>query len=149
MYLQCNTSADAIGEVMNLLKEDGINKSMESVIRELYKQNIINKNEYKKLGESEKRSRHSKKDVREDDILKLCMQLAEDGKVKFLEWVQKVLLETCHAKIYIEKKIMDKSATKSKLLNFEVFKKKSSDTSVLSPVSYHSLSKCFTVFYIS
>lgn len=144
-YLQCNSQPDVIGEIMKLLKEDGITKSKDSVIRELYKKNLINKDEYKKLikGESDGATRTATKEMRDDDISKLCMQLAADGKSKFLDWVQKVLLETCYAKIYLEKRKVEESAVdSSKLLNFEVFKKKTDEMPVMSPVSYHSLSKC-------
>ncbi|KAG6454028.1 hypothetical protein O3G_MSEX008488 [Manduca sexta] len=145
-YLQCNSSPDVIGEIIKLFKEDGIIKSRDSVIKELYHQNIINKDDYESYvkGESERNFKavQANKELREDEIEKLCEQLAQDGKSKFLDWVQKVLLDTCYAKIYLEKKKNSDSTldnTDCKLLNFELFKKKSNDYPAMSPVSYHSL----------
>ncbi|KPJ15157.1 Protein timeless [Papilio machaon] len=74
------------------------------------------------------------KEMRDDEIGKLCEQLAQDGKSKFLNWVQTVLLDTCYAKIYFEKKAqMDTDFTnKDKVMD-------NTKEPVASPVSYHSL----------
>ncbi|XP_049865864.1 protein timeless [Pectinophora gossypiella] len=147
-YMQCSASPDVVGEIIKLFKEDGINKTRNSVIRELYKQKLINKDEYESAskGESEKNSKNAQaaKEMRDDEIGKLCEQLAQDGKSQFLEWVQKVLLETCYAKITLEKKSLEAlntppPNTQSKILNFDFFKKKDYDLPVTSPTSYHSL----------
>ncbi|XP_045535378.1 protein timeless isoform X2 [Papilio machaon] len=137
-YIQCNTTSDVIGEVLKLFKEDGIIKKRDSVIKELFKQSIISKEEFEKLLKSEM-DRNSKafeinKEMRDDEIGKLCEQLAQDGKSKFLNWVQTVLLDTCYAKIYFEKKAqMDIDFTN---------KDKDMDNTkdpIASSVSYHSL----------
>lgn len=147
-YMQCSALPDVIGEIIKLYKEDDAIKSRESVIRELHKQNLISKDECDNFLNKEN-NRGVKvvpvhKEMREDEIGKLCDQLSQDGKSKFLDWVQKVLLDTCYAKIYVEKKEkMNQNETHSnksdKLLNFELFKKKSDDLPVMSPVSYHSI----------
>ncbi|XP_052756845.1 protein timeless isoform X2 [Galleria mellonella] len=147
-YMQCSALPDVIGEIIKLYKEDDAIKSRESVIRELHKQNLISKDECDNFLNKEN-NRGVKvvpvhKEMREDEIGKLCDQLSQDGKSKFLDWVQKVLLDTCYAKIYVEKKEkMHQNETHSnksdKLLNFELFKKKSDDLPVMSPVSYHSI----------
>ncbi|KAI5641514.1 timeless protein domain-containing protein [Phthorimaea operculella] len=149
-YLQCKGSADAVDEIVNLFKEDGITKTRESVIRQLYKQKLITKSEYDTAskGESERNTRMSKEErskesMRDDDINKLCDQLTQDGNRSSLEWVQQVLLDTCFAKICLEKKAAEclKTPDKNevKLLTFEFFKEKAIDLPVVSPVSYHSL----------
>lgn len=149
--LQCNTFPDVAGEIVKLFKGEGINKSRQSVVRELFKLNLINKEERETLSKSEcdtNKNTLVSKEVRDDEIGKLCDQLKQDGKSKALDWVQKVLLETCFAKIQLEKRSRNiKRATESKkevkLLNFELFKEKSNELPVISPVSYHSLSKSF------
>lgn len=148
--MQCNMMPNVVGEILKLFKENGIQKTRESVINELSKQNLINKEAYDTYSKNES-ALSSKKDLinkerREDEIEKLCEQLAQDGKSEFLIWVQRVLLETCFAKIYLEKKALDciySSAYKKKvkLLRFELFKEKQNDLPDMSPVSYHSLSK--------
>ncbi|XP_059048859.1 protein timeless isoform X2 [Achroia grisella] len=147
-YMQCSALPDVIGEIIKLYKEDDAIKPRESVIKELYKQNLISKDERDNFlkGETNRGANliQAHKEMRDDEIGKLCDQLSQDGKSKFLDWVQKVLLDTCFAKIYVEKKgklqqnemLGNKS---DKLLNFELFKKKSDDLPVMSPVSYHSL----------
>lgn len=143
-YMQCNTTSDVIGEILKLFKEDGVIKKRDSVIKELFKQSIINKEEFEKLLKSEM-DRNSKavqinKEMRDDEIGKLCEQLAQDGKSKFLDWVQTVLLDTCYAKIYLEKKAqMDIDSSK----NFTVIN--DTDVPVVSPVSYHSLGKLYFI----
>lgn len=148
-YMQCNSSTDIIGDIVKLFKEDDITKSRQSVLKELYNQFIINKEEYDRLSkvESEKNSEavQESKEAREDEIGKLCEQLGQDGKVKFLDWVQTVLLETCFAKIYLQKTASNtfRHTTmtmfdKHKMM-FETFLKKPTDMPVMSPVSYHSL----------
>ncbi|KPJ15158.1 Protein timeless [Papilio machaon] len=137
-YIQCNTTSDVIGEVLKLLKEDGIIKKRNSVIKELFKQSIINKEEFEKLLKYEMdrppKAVEVNKEMRDDEIGKLCEQLAQDGKSKFLNWVQTVLLDTCYAKIYFEKKAqMDIDFTN---------KDKDMDNTkdpIASSVSYHSL----------
>lgn len=150
--MQCNSSLDVIGEIVKIFKDDGVNKTRESVVAELFKQNLINKEEF----ESEK-SKNSKKisetvqvhpkESGRDEIGKLCEQFVQDGKSSFLVWVQKVLLETCFAKICHEKIIegcikpnIDTPIIKEpKILNFELLKE--NDLANPSPVSYHSLRK--------
>ncbi|KAJ0181807.1 hypothetical protein K1T71_002529 [Dendrolimus kikuchii] len=150
-FMQCSGSSDVVSEIINIFKEDGTIKSRNSVIKELFKQNLINQETFDALikGESDNNTKtvQVQKEMRDDEIGKLCEQLSSDGKGIYLEWVQKVLLDTCHAKIYLEKKNREamyyESRTDanadSKLLNFELFKKKSNDLPVMSPVSYHSL----------
>ncbi|XP_068621502.1 protein timeless isoform X2 [Battus philenor] len=149
-YMQCNTTCDVIGEVVKLFKEDGIIKRRDSVIKELFKQLIINKEDFEKLLKIEM-ERNSKavqinKEMRDDEIGKLCEQLAQDGKSKFLDWLQTVLLDTCYAKIFVEKTINNaqESTTESnkmgfKMMNFDLQVQKPADVPVASPVSYHSL----------
>lgn len=145
--MQCSALPDVVGEIITLYKEDGIIKSRDSVIKELYTQNLINKEDYDKFvkGENDRNIKTVQvmKEMRDDEINKLCEQLTQDGKSKFLDWVQKVLLETCFAKIYLDKlarksegdSTIEENETKLSKL------KKSNDLHILSPVSYHSLRK--------
>lgn len=144
-YMQCSALPDVVGEIITLYKEDGIIKSRDSVIKELYTQNLINKEDYDKYvkGETDRNVKTVQvmKEMRDDEINKLCEQLTQDGKSKFLDWVQKVLLETCYVKIYLDKLARnsetdcgtDENETKLTKL------KKTNDMHILSPVSYHSL----------
>ncbi|XP_046961994.1 protein timeless [Vanessa cardui] len=151
-YMQCSNSADVVGDIIKLFKEDGIIKNRNAVVRELYNQFIINKDEFESLLKKENdKPSHSKaahetlKENREDEIWKLCEQLRQDGMPKFLDWVQIVLLETCFAKIYLEKSaknMFGSNAMKTFDSNgkeYETLLKQPSDLPVLSPVSYHSL----------
>lgn len=137
--MQCSALPDVVGEIITLYKEDGIIKSRDSVIKELYTQNLINKEDYDRYvkGETDRNIKTVQvmKEMRDDEINKLCEQLTQDGKSKFLDWVQKVLLETCFAKIYLDKLCRKNESTKLTTL------KKSNDLHILSPVSYHSLRK--------
>ncbi|XP_075992234.1 timeless isoform X2 [Anticarsia gemmatalis] len=144
-YMQCSALPDVVGEIIKLFKEDGVIKSRDSVIRQLFKQNLINKEEFDNLlkGESDRNSKNVQinKEVRDDEISTLCEQLAQDGKQKFLDWVQSVLLETCFAKIYLEKRsneIEGEEPFDNAEINWMNLRK-SEDLNVLSPVSYHSL----------
>ncbi|CAB3249938.1 unnamed protein product [Arctia plantaginis] len=142
-YMQCSSHLDVVGEIIKLFKEDGVIKSRDSVIHELFKQNAINKEEYEKLvkGETDRISKtvQVNKKMRDEEIGKLCKQLTQDGKLKFLEWVQKVLLDTCFVKICLEKRSRESEneniSDKTKWMK----PKTSKDKNVLSPVSYHSL----------
>lgn len=148
-YMQCNALPDVVGEIVKMFEEDGIHKTRESVINELSKQNLINKEAFDTYSKKETDVRSKmiqmSKERRDDEIGKLCEQLALDGRSKFLYWVQRVLLETCFAKMYLEKKALDciystAYKKKVKILHFELFKEKQNDLPVMSPVSYHSLS---------
>ncbi|CAG4944884.1 unnamed protein product [Colias eurytheme] len=152
IYMQSSTSTDTVGEIVRLFKEDGIIKTRVAVIRQLHKQSIIDKNEFDKLikEESGKSSKSSEmKEVKDDDnIGKLCEYMAKDGKSKFLNWVQSVLLETCFTKIYLEKKKIAKKAAESETVAKDTTKtqkmyhavpKKVEELPVMSSVSYHSL----------
>ncbi|KAJ8726312.1 hypothetical protein PYW07_001010 [Mythimna separata] len=142
-YMQCSALPDVVGEIISLYKEDGIIKSRDSVIKELYTQNLINKEDYDRYvkGETDRNVKTVQvmKEMRDDEINKLCEQLTQDGKSKFLDWVQKVLLETCSAKIYLDKLARksesENNANETKLTTL----KKSNEFHVLSPVSYHSI----------
>ena len=150
--MQCSALPDVVGEIITLYKEDGIIKSRDSVIKELYTQNLINKEDYDRYvkGETDRNIKTVQvmKELRDDEINKLCEQLTQDGKSKFLDWVQKVLLETCFAKIYLDKlcrQSESENTTETKLTTL----KKSNDLHILSPVSYHSLRKFnFWIFII-
>ncbi|XP_050361503.1 protein timeless [Nymphalis io] len=151
-YMQCSNSADVIGDIINMFKEDGIIKNRKAVVRELYNQFILNKDEFETFMKKENdKPFHSKtphenmKENREDEISKLCEQLRQDGMPKFLDWVQMVLLETCYAKIYLEKSAKsmfssnDTKTFDSNGKEYESLPKQPADLPVLSPVSYHSL----------
>lgn len=144
-YMQCSNSPDVVNEIIMKFKEDDIIKTRDSVIKELFKQNMINKEEYEKLvkGESDINSKTIKMNtvVRDAEIGKLCEQLAQDGKTQFLFWVQKVLLDTCCAKINLEKRLRDRENDSlfDKAEDIWTNLKKSEDIDVFSPVSYHSL----------
>ncbi|XP_061707871.1 protein timeless-like isoform X1 [Cydia pomonella] len=143
-YLQCNTHPDVIGEMLRRLKEDGTVKSRDSVIRELYKQNIINKEEYEKLSKFEVKTDKGvkiNKEMRDVEIGKLCEQLRQDGKTKCFDWVQQVLLETCYAKLQIEKRYRSecsRTADQTGIHQFKLFNQ-GFNSPVMSPVSYHAL----------
>ncbi|XP_063529184.1 protein timeless-like isoform X2 [Cydia strobilella] len=143
-YLQCNTHPDVIGEILRCLKENSTVKSRDSVIRELYKQNIINKQEYEKLSKSElKTDKGAKmnKEMRDVEIGKLCEHLRQDGKTKCFDWVQQVLYETCYAKLQIEKRYRRKYGTTAGQTGIHQFKlfNQGFNSPVMSPVSYHAL----------
>lgn len=147
-YMQCSVLSDAIGELVKMFREDGIIKSRDSVIKELLKQNLIDKETFDRFmkGENERSSKSIQKNMekRDDEITKLCEQLAQDGKLKFLEWVQNVLLDTCSAKLYVEKrsKLSRKDCASSKMdFLLQNMKKKFDELPILSPVSYHSFCK--------
>lgn len=149
--MQYNTQQDVVGEIVKCYKEDGSMKSRKSVIKALYKQNIISKEEFDKMSkkESERNSKMKKikKEIRDVEIGKLCEQFRQDGKYKCFQWVQTVLLKACHAKLYFEKKSLrctEDILTKeegSDILQFKFFNQEIHGLPVLSPVSYHSLCK--------
>ncbi|XP_063530758.1 protein timeless-like [Cydia strobilella] len=145
-YLQCNTHPDVIGEILRCLKEHGTVKSKYSVIRELFMRNIINKQEYEKLSKSEVKADKGAKmnnEIRGVNIGKLCEQLRQDGKTKCLDWVQQVLLETCYAKLQIEKRYRRECGTTAGQTGIHYFKLfnqgQGFNSPVMSPVSYHAL----------
>ncbi|KAL0849155.1 hypothetical protein ABMA28_013501 [Loxostege sticticalis] len=144
-YMQCSALPDGIGELVKMFKEDGIIKTRDSVVKELFKQNLIDKEEFDKLtkGETERSTKNMQmnKEMRDDEIAKLCEQLTQDGKFKFLDWVQKVILETCFAKIHVEKqaKVSRKDTTKKVAFLLQSVKEKFNDLPTMSPVSYHAL----------
>ncbi|XP_073941710.1 timeless [Choristoneura fumiferana] len=148
-YMQCNTQQDVVGEIVICYKEDGSTKTRDSVIKALYKQNIINKEEFDKLSKKEtdrcSKMKKINKEIRDVEIGKLCEQLRQDGKYKCFEWVQTVLLKACHVKLYFEKKTLrcaEDNLTKvegSNILQFKFFNQEIQELPVLSPVSYHSL----------
>ncbi|CAK1549861.1 unnamed protein product [Leptosia nina] len=148
IYMKSNAASDVIAEIIKLFKEDGIIKSRESVTKQLYKQSIIEKAQYDKLmkEEFEKKSKGSEpRDAKDDDIGKLCEHITKDGKGQFLDWVQNVLLETCHAKIILEKLRLNRESVHTDLpiegkMSFHSIPKKAvKDLPVMSAVSYHSL----------
>lgn len=150
-YMQCNTMQDVIGEIVKIFKEDGIYKSRKSVIRELLNQFMISNEEFDNFMKVEMERNCNglliKKEIRDNEIGKLCEQLAQDGKSKFLDWVQSVLLDTCTVKIYLEKRALNtdtdsSSAKKGAWMDQDGCNHdKHSETPVMSPVSYHSLCK--------
>lgn len=130
--MQCNESPDVVGEILKMFSEDGVVKSRESVLKELYNQFIINKEQLDKLSKKET------EETRENEVAKICEQLIQDGKSVFLDWVQTVILETCAAKIYVEKKT---SNTCNVTSYEELPQEEPEDFPVISPVSYHSIRK--------
>nr|QCH40579.1 timeless [Chilo suppressalis] len=143
-YMQCSTQSDPIGELVKIYKEDGIVKSRDSIIKELLERNLIDKETFDKFskGESERCPKNSpNKEIRDDEIIKMCEQLTQDGKSKFLVWVQKVLLETCYAKICIKKRMNYNggNAFLRKEYHIEDLGENTEDLPVVSPVSFHSL----------
>ncbi|XP_052747292.1 protein timeless [Bicyclus anynana] len=141
-YMQCNDLPDVVGEIVKMFKDDGIVKDRESVIKELYNQFIINKDQFDTLSKKEStKTMQDIKETRENEIGKLCEQLIQDGKSRSLDWVQTVLLEACAAKVYLDK--MTAKTNHPSFLNdahpFAYFLKKPKDLPVLSSVSYHSL----------
>lgn len=147
-YMQSSTHADVIGKITSQLREDGIDKTKESVIRELFRQNLIGRNIYERELKEKCQENTStvklNKESQEDEIARLCEHLRQDGKSTCLDWVQKVLLEICYAKLCIQRRNLKKVAaahSDSKLLGFQIFRAKSEDLPVVSPVAYYSLSK--------
>lgn len=150
--MQCSGNSDTIGDIVKLYSDDGNNKSRESVIKNLYKQKIINKVEYdayiKDQSKRNGKPGQSVKDVRDEEINKLSEQLTQDGKIKILHWVQKVVLDICNVKIHFERKAMNSSNAEKEdskkdkgILHFELFKKKLGEVPLTSPVSYHCIRK--------
>ncbi|XP_063374994.1 protein timeless-like [Cydia amplana] len=141
-----NTHPDTIGKILRCLKEYGTVKSRYSVIRELYKQNVINKEEYEKLSKCEVNADTAKmkKEMRDVEIGKFCEQLRQNGKTKYLDWVQQVLLETCYVKLQIEKRYRSECgptaarAGQTGTRQFKLFNQ-GNISPVMSPVSYHAL----------
>lgn len=148
-FMKCGSSSDVIGDIIKLFREDDIIKSRDSVIKELLNQNIITNNEYENFinGGNDHNTVVQVKETSNDEIRELCEQIARAGTSKFLEWVQKALLDTCFAKICMEKKSQDELPTinECKLLDFELFKKKSVEFPPMSPVAYHALRKCLSI----
>lgn len=147
MFLQSSAETDVIDTITKQLKEDGIDRTRDSVIRELFRQNLISIDFYAQLkGECDRNtwSVQLNKGSRDEEIGKFCEHLILDGKLTCLDWVQNVLLEICYAKLHIQKRQQNKPVpieTESKLLDFELFNKDCEDLTVVSPVAYHSLSK--------
>lgn len=139
-FMQCNTSQDVIGDIVKLFEEDCERKTRDSVIKELYKLNHLDKGQFYSLLETEydinSQANQKTKDARSNEIGRLCELLIQDGKTRFLEWMQRALLDTCFAKIYLEKK----GAESVGQLN-ESSKKKHDGLPQISPVSYHNLRK--------
>lgn len=145
-YMQCNSLPDVVGEIVKLFKDDGIFKTRDSIIQQLFKQNVITKDVFEKLlkGENDRNSQavEVSKEVRDNEIHKLCEQLAEDDKVEFLDWVQSVVLETCYAKICLEKRSREAEREEpfTKIgVKWIDQDKKLEDNKILSPLAYHSL----------
>ncbi|XP_048487863.1 protein timeless isoform X2 [Plutella xylostella] len=148
-YMQCCESSDLIADIVKIYAEEGSCKRRESVIQELLKQNIITKADYDCFLKVEIRrttkNNQMNKETRDSEIAKLCEQLYQDGNGKMLQWVQQVLLETCYAKIYLDKKSLKayeeaaQAPGDRKVHKFGLFKKKDDDLPLISPVSYHSL----------
>lgn len=147
--MQSDGKSDVIGDIIKLYKDDGIIKSRASVLRELYKQNIISKAEYEAYlrGESDKGSNcsNSNKESRDEDLSKLCEQLIQDGKFKYLEWVQNVLLDTCFVKIHFEKKVAaaEHNQNPSSSTERTTFTENLLALPLHSPVAYHCICKYY------
>ncbi|XP_047515532.1 protein timeless isoform X1 [Pieris napi] len=142
IYIQSNTSSDIVGEIIKLFKDDGVVKTRESVIKQMYKQSIINRNEFEQLlkEDSERKSKTEMREGKDDDIGKICEYITKDGKRKFLDWVQNVLIETCHAKVCLEKMKVQQDEEQAENKNgCHTTLKRPKDMPVMSPVSYHSL----------
>ncbi|CAH4002900.1 protein timeless [Pieris brassicae] len=143
IYMQSNTSSDVVGEIIKLFKDDGVVKTRESVIKQLYKQSIIQRNEFDKLlnEDSERNTKTKTREGRNDDIGKICEYITKDGKSNCLDWVQNVLIETCHAKVCLEKMRVqqDKEEVSEDKIGFHTTPKRPKDMPVISPVSYYSL----------
>ncbi|XP_022123071.2 protein timeless [Pieris rapae] len=144
IYIQSNTSPDVVGEIIKRFKDEGVVKTRESVIKQLYKQSIIQRNVFENLLKQDTETKNTKtetRDVKNDDIGKICEYITKDGKKKFLDWVQNVLLETCYAKLCLEKKKakQDEEEVAEDKVGFYTTPKKPKDMPVMSPVSYHAL----------
>lgn len=152
--MQINANADVISHITKQLQDNGIYKTNESVIRELFRQKLVSREFYEKQMKGQKdvdikmKTAHTEEN-REDDIAKFCEDLILEGKAASLDWLQEVLLEICHTKLQIHKRHLQKTTPfPSKLLSFKIFRTKYDEMLVVSPVAYHSLSKCIFVAFM-
>lgn len=112
-YIQSANCVDPIGKVINLYTEAGIcDKTRIGVIEQLLKQDVINGLQYNELMKKEpiitnvkvenmKELPQSKDEI---ELLKEHLIKEEKVGVGFITWLQKVLLETCYAKLFLHKK---------------------------------------------
>lgn len=149
-YLQNNDSIDIISQTKAQFEEDGIEKSREAIIRELFNQSLISRDFYENQLKGEiylnANVMHFNEENVDEEITKICEHLIEDGKAAGLIWVQEAILEMCFAKIHIHKinvqKAMPLSLTDpAKDPVNEEAKIKIDEWPVMSPVAYHSLIK--------
>ncbi|XP_050675736.1 protein timeless-like [Leptidea sinapis] len=142
-YLQSTNSSDIVGEILRLLKEDGIVKSRESVIKQLLTHAKLDKTKFGKLTKDESGQCckvMDTTDTEDDNVGKLCEQLKQNGKAKSLAWVQSILLETCFAKIYLETVQVEDICRETDTVSAdESSDKKPKELPILSPTSYNCL----------
>ncbi|XP_073987080.1 timeless isoform X2 [Rhodnius prolixus] len=111
-YVQSANNSDPVGDVVNLYSKNGVtNKTRIGVIEQLLKQDVITGNQYNDLMKKEPLSvtsiqptQHAEHSTQSKDEVEILRDhLIKDGKINFITWIQKVLLETCNAKLNIKK----------------------------------------------
>ncbi|KAK9509951.1 hypothetical protein O3M35_004833 [Rhynocoris fuscipes] len=110
-YVQSANNNDPVGDVIKLYSNSGVcNKTRIGVIEQLLKQDVITGPQYNDLMKKEPitvTSVQSKQvdqtTTHKDEVEILKEHLIKDGKVCFLTWVQKVLLDACNAKLHLKK----------------------------------------------
>nr|UHH90586.1 timeless-d isoform E [Pyrrhocoris apterus] len=112
-YVQSANSPDPVGGVVALYAAAGItNKSRIGVIEQLLKQDVITGCQYNELMKKEpisttinlEKLKVEKQPRDEIELLKDYLMNEEKMGDKFITWLQKVLLETCYAKTFLDEK---------------------------------------------
>ncbi|XP_014260027.1 protein timeless isoform X2 [Cimex lectularius] len=106
-YVQSANGRDPVGDVIKLYSASGVtNKTRIGVIEQLLKQDVITGIQYNELMEKEPititdlpSNLFQSGAASKDEIELLKDHLKRENKFSFVIWVQKVLLEACHAKL--------------------------------------------------
>lgn len=138
--MQSTKSSRIIASVAALFKDDGVEKSDESILDQLYEQKVITRDEYLKL-----QNNGEGMEIRtslfscaasivapsdKDDVEKLKGDLIRQNMKKVLIWLQKELLEVCYAKHCLSGK------TKEENVRIHDHIK-----DLIEPIAFHSIRK--------
>lgn len=138
--MQSTKDSDIIASVAALFKEDGVEKSDESILDQLYEEEVISRDEYLKL-QNNGEGMEMRTSIfscaasiitlsDKDDVEKLKEDLIGQNMKKALLWLQKELLEVCYAKHCLSGK------TKEETVRIHDHIK-----DFIEPIAFHSLRK--------
>lgn len=116
-YIESRNSDDVIQSIIDkYMENEGRVKSKIEVVRQLYKQNLINRNLHDKLLASENSTSDSFLDNQWDvnsesqDIKILKEQLIKDNMGDSILWLQQILLDACYCRIVISNRELFKDS---------------------------------------